>query len=45
MTWITPSEIENYDFYPANEVILNRLKNLFYNYLIFPLEKYERNTH
>ena len=28
MAWITPSEIENYDFCPADEVILDRLKNL-----------------
>lgn len=28
MAWITPSEIENYDFCPADEVILERIKAL-----------------
>lgn len=28
MAWITPSEIENYEFCPADEVILDRIKNL-----------------
>ena len=26
MAWITPSEIENYDFCPADEVILDKIK-------------------
>lgn len=27
MAWITPAEIENYEFCPADEVILERIKN------------------
>ena len=28
MAWITPSEIENYDFCPADKVILEKIKKL-----------------
>lgn len=28
MAWITPSEIENYEFCPADEVILKKISNL-----------------
>lgn len=28
MAWITPSEIENYDFCPADEVILQKIKEI-----------------
>jgi len=29
--WITPNEIDQYDFCPADEVILERLKGEFHN--------------
>lgn len=29
MAWITPAEIENYDFCPADAVILEKIKELF----------------
>ena len=29
MAWITPSEVENYEFCPADEVILDKIKAIF----------------
>ena len=31
MAWITPSEIEGYEFCPADEVILKKIKTLHFN--------------